>query len=123
MGTRLSTRPSAAARMTYRRSQAAPRLPDSDDPLAFRLIAILPGSAPEGHAGRDWFVYRIAQGANVITGYRRGDLPAVTAEVERIVVGLNERLMKTKGRPGPKPKSTTPAAQPAPQSPGDDESE
>jgi hypothetical protein len=70
---------------------------------AFRLIAIRPEVAPEGCVGRDWFVYEIVQGENMITGHRRGEIDAVTADVERIVLGLNERLMKTKGKPGPKP--------------------
>jgi hypothetical protein len=60
--------------------------------------------------GRDWLVYEIAQGGNVITGYRRGDLHSATADVERIVVGLNERRVAGKGRSGPKPKPTAGAA-------------
>lgn len=83
---------------------------------AFRLVAIEPARAPEGCVGRDWLVYRIAQGENVITGYRQGDLGAATADVERIVLGLNERHIAGKGRPGPKPKSpagTASAAAPA----------
>jgi hypothetical protein len=92
----------------------AARTPDSDDAGAFRLVAIEPARAPEGCVGRDWFEYRIAQGSNMITGYRQGDLGTATAEVERIVVGLNERRIATKGRPGPKPK-TTPTAAPSPE--------
>jgi hypothetical protein len=38
-------------------------------------------------------MYRIAQGPNVINGYRRGDLASVTTEVEKIVTGLNERRL------------------------------
>ena len=49
----------------------------------------------------------------MITGYRQGDLRAATAEVEKIVVALNERRAAGKGRPGPKPKSSTAAAAPA----------
>ena len=75
-------------------------------------MAIKQAPTPEGCVGRDWLVYQIAQGSNVITGYRRGDLPAATADVERIVVGLNERRIAGKGRPGPKPK---PPAPPSPQ--------
>ena len=79
----------------------------------FRLVTIEPTRAPDGGTGRDWFLYRIAQGANMITGYRQGDLRATTAEVERIVVGLNERRVGSKGRPGPKPKPSAGAAAPA----------
>ena len=38
-------------------------------------------------------VYRIAQGTNVVTGYRRGTRASVTYEVERIVEAFNDRLM------------------------------
>jgi len=72
------------------------------DEIAFRLVSVETARTPEGCAGRDWLVYRIAQGANVIMGYRRGTREAVTAEVEQIVRGLNERRVSGKGRPGPK---------------------
>jgi len=85
---------------------------------AYRLLEIEPVRAPEGCTGRDWLIYRIQQGNNLITGYRQGDMRAATAEVERIVAGLNERRVASKGRPGPKPKgsaapATAPAAAPA----------
>jgi hypothetical protein len=76
-------------------------------------VAVEPVRTPEGCTGRDWHVYRITQGGNVITGYRQGDLRAATSEVERIVVGLNERRVASKGRPGPKPKGSAAAATPA----------
>jgi hypothetical protein len=64
-------------------------------------------------------VYEIAQGTNLITGYRRGDLPSVTAEVEKIVVGLNERRISKKGRqPPPKPTQQAKPAQPSAPSEG-----
>jgi len=63
----------------------------------YRLSFIKPARAPNGNAGSDWLMYRIAQGPNVINGYRRGDLASVTTEVEKIVTGLNERrLIKRK---------------------------
>ena len=63
----------------------------------YRLAFIKPARAPSGNAGSDWLMYRIAQGPNVINGYRRGDIAAVTSEVEKIVIGLNERrLIKRK---------------------------
>lgn len=93
--------------MAYRRAYGErPRAgADASDAEAFRLVAIRPTTAPKGHSGRDWLAYEIAQGRNVITGYRRGDLQTATADVERIVVGLNERRVASKSRPGPKPKS------------------
>ena len=57
----------------------------------YRLISIETAHAPEGCAGRDWFVYRITQGDNAITGYRRGSREKVSADVETIVTALNGR--------------------------------
>ena len=74
----------------------------------YRLISIECTTAPSGGAGSDWFVYRIAQGKNMATGYRRGNRGDVGAEVERIVNALNVRLLvkgqryRSAGRP-PKP--------------------
>jgi hypothetical protein len=59
----------------------------------YRLSFIKPARAPSGNAGSDWLMYRIAQGPNVINGYRRGDIASVTSEVEKIVIGLNERRL------------------------------
>jgi hypothetical protein len=104
-----------AYRGGYGRRRPAPPALDGAIEEAYRLLTIEPARAPEGCVGRDWLVYRIAQGANMITGYRQGDLRAATADVERIVVGLTERRVANKGRPGPKPKgSTAPAAAAAP---------
>lgn len=69
----------------------------------FRLLSISATRAPNGCAGRDWFIYRIAQGENIITGYRRGDLATASAEVETIVIALNGRRRSTKPKPGRKP--------------------
>lgn len=57
----------------------------------YRLVSVEAVEAPEGCAGQDWFIYRIMQGANAITGYRRGQRAAVNTEVEDIVAGLNGR--------------------------------
>jgi len=69
----------------------------------FKLVSIKATETPSGCAGRDWFVYRIAQGPNIITGYRRGDLATASADVETIVTALNGRRRSTKPKPGPKP--------------------
>jgi hypothetical protein len=63
---------------------------------SYRLISIDAVHAPDGCMGSDWHIYRITQGDNGITGYRRGDLARVTAEVETIVIGLNGRREWTK---------------------------
>ena len=57
----------------------------------YRLISIDAVRAPEDCGDSDWHRYRIAQGENGITGYRRGNLARVTADVEAIVTALNER--------------------------------
>jgi hypothetical protein len=81
--------------------QPSPRALDADDTEAFRLVTIRHAGAPEGCVGPDWLVYEIVQGKNRITGYRRGTLPAATSDVEKIVVGLNERRGPTPAKPRP----------------------
>ena len=73
----------------------------------YRLAYIRATSAPGEDSGRDWLQYCIAQGSNLITGYRRGELRAVRAEVEKIVVGLNERRIINRGRVHLKPSRTS----------------
>jgi len=69
----------------------------------FRLVSIRSAPAPSGSAGHDWFAYCIAQGTNMINGYRRGDLKDVTVGVENIVAALNERRVGKRGRVDLKP--------------------
>lgn len=76
----------------------AVRRDESADDERYRLISIDAVRAPEGCSGTDWHIYRIAQGENGITGYRRGDFAGVTAEVETIVSALNERRQWPKGK-------------------------
>jgi hypothetical protein len=95
---------------------------DGDEP--FRLLSIDPTAAPAGSAGRDWLMYRIAQGPNMITGYRQGSRNEVTTEVERIVVALNERRGRQGGRelrPGRRPAAAAAAPAAAPESEGSSE--
>jgi hypothetical protein len=99
--------------MPFRHSYGRPAPPSpshAPDPEAFELVDIRPVRPPEGCAGRDWLVYQIAQGRNLITGYRRGEIGAATQDVQRIVVNLNERRVAGKNRPGPKPKAPAQAA-------------
>jgi hypothetical protein len=62
----------------------------------YRLISIEIARTPKGCSGRDWFVYRIAQGQNAITGYRRGNRDMVSRDVATIVAALNGRRRWTK---------------------------
>ena len=83
---------------------------------AYRLLAIEPTKAPDDSGGKDWFTYRISQGENSIRGYKRGSREVVTAEVEQIVVSLNERRGVRRGRVDltTTPKPAAQAAAPAP---------
>jgi len=74
---------------------------------AYRLISIDHTSAPDDSGTDDWFVYRIAQGSRVITGYRCGNVAVITADVRNIVDALNARCMV-------RPKPGAPAAPPLP---------
>ncbi len=88
---------------------------------AYRLIAIEPAKAPDDSGGKDWFLYRIAQGENLIRGYKRGSRAGVTAEVEQIVVSLNERRGVRRGRVDLTTPSKPPAqAAPQPSEPNTD---
>ena len=77
----------------------------------YRLISIDHASAPDDSSTDGWFVYRIAQGSRVITGYRRGPVGVVTVDVRNIVDALNERCMVSE-RPGT-PFMPLPAPRPA----------
>jgi hypothetical protein len=65
---------------------------------AYHLLSIDNANAPSGSDGSDWVRYRIAQGSNVITGYRRGSLSNVSEHIETVVSGLNERRLVRRGR-------------------------
>jgi hypothetical protein len=81
---------------------AAANAASDADITAFRLLSIRASSAPIGSAGHNWLEYCIGQGPNVIKGYRRGDLHAVRADVEKIVIALNERRRSFKSAAAPK---------------------
>ncbi|HUQ52620.1 MAG TPA: hypothetical protein VM692_10385 [Gammaproteobacteria bacterium] len=87
------------------------------DSERFRLLSITATRTPAGCSGHDWLVYRIAQGENIITGYRQGDLKTASAEVDAIVTSLNERRRSTKTKPGRKAGGAAAAAQPKEQEP------
>ena len=65
---------------------------------SYRLISIDCTGAPDGATGDDWLVYQIAQGANVVTGYRRGRRDDVSVAITSMVQELNMRLL-VKHRP------------------------
>jgi hypothetical protein len=68
----------------------------SADGERYRLVSIAATHPPDGCTGGNWFVYRIVQGKNGITGYRQGTLERVSTDVESIVTSLNGRRSWTK---------------------------
>jgi len=48
--------------------------------------------------GSGWHCYEIAQGPNIIRGYRQGNLRVVTEAAEEIVTQLNERRLGKNAR-------------------------
>ena len=85
-------------------------LDESTDAERYRLVSIESVRAPEGCAGRDWYLYRISQGDNAITGYRQGSREKVGADVETIVTALNGRRQWTKKKPDAKAQRRAAAA-------------
>lgn len=74
-------------------AEAEPSLPDP-----FEIVSVRSVPAPSGASGTDWHRYEIRQGSNTITGYRAGGIENVRSAVELIVLGLNERRKRRRGR-------------------------
>lgn len=68
----------------------------NDEP--YELRAVKKTEPPAGSEGKDWVRYEIAQGSNLITGYRQGTVSSIKRAAEEIVVGLNERRSPNRGR-------------------------
>lgn len=98
------------ASATDSRGGAAAPADETDDHERYRLISIDAVRPPDGCIGSDWHVYRIAQGENGITGYRRGELARVRADVETIITALNGRRQWTKDKVPPKSQRRAAAA-------------
>jgi hypothetical protein len=64
----------------------------------FQLVSVEKSDPPEGNQGTDWVHYRISQGPNEISGYRRGSLAAARKAAKEIVANLNERRSPKRGR-------------------------
>ncbi len=65
----------------------------------YEIVSIQRTDAPPGAEGSNWYSYVIAfEGAETIHGYRQGSLKAVTSAVDEIIVQLNERHSKKRGR-------------------------
>jgi hypothetical protein len=68
----------------------------NDEP--YELLSVDKSDPPAGGQGDDWCRYQIAQGSNVITGYRQGSVNSTKRAAEEIVTGLNERRSPKRGR-------------------------
>jgi hypothetical protein len=64
----------------------------------YEVVSIKRAETPEGGAGADWYDYEIALGSHTINGCRQGNLKAVTAAVDEIVIQMNERRFGKRGR-------------------------
>ena len=63
----------------------------------YRLVLIQRTAPPAGARGSNWYFYEIAQGTNIIHGYRQGRLKAVKLLVEENIVLLNARQLGKRG--------------------------
>ena len=81
----------------------------SEMPRLYEIVSVQRAKAPPGAEGSNWYHYEIAQGPNIIDGYRQGSIEDVTIAVEENVARLNERQFGKRGRvdlvPTPKKKS------------------
>ena len=59
----------------------------------YEIVSVRPTSPPTNMSGKSWHCDVIAHGRNTIRGYRHGNLNAVKASVEEIVLRLNERRL------------------------------
>ncbi len=65
----------------------------------YEIVSIRQTEPPPDGKGSNWYRYVIAfEGSNSITGYRQGNLKAVTSGLIEMVAELNERHWNKRGR-------------------------
>ena len=65
----------------------------------YEIESIQRAEPPPGGEGPNWYRYVIAfEGTDTVHGCRQGSLKAVTSAVEEIIIQLNERHSKKRGR-------------------------
>ena len=65
----------------------------------YEIVSIQRAEAPADAEDSKWYRYVIAfEGSDTIHGCRQGSLNAVTSAVEEMIVQLNERHSKKRGR-------------------------
>lgn len=70
----------------------------SQNNVPFTLVSVEKSDPPPGNQGNDWVQYKIEQGTNTISGYRRGSISAARKAAKEIVASLNERRSPKRGR-------------------------
>jgi len=66
---------------------------------SYEIVSIQRAEPPPGAEGSNWYRYVIAfEGTDTIHGCRQGSLKAVTSAVDEIIVQLNERHSRKRGR-------------------------
>ena len=64
----------------------------------YEIVSVEKTDPPSGTEGSDWYHYVIAQGPNIIRGYRQGALSAVKIAVAEVVEQLNQRRFGKRAR-------------------------
>ena len=64
----------------------------------YEIVSVERTDPPPGTEGSEWHHYVIAQGPNIIQGYRQGGLDTVKNAVEEIVEQLNQRRSGKRAR-------------------------
>ena len=64
----------------------------------YKLKSVVASDPPPGVDGNNWFHYSIAQGKNVIKGYRQGQLESIYNDLTENVEALNARQKGKCGR-------------------------
>ena len=64
----------------------------------YKLKSLVASNPPAGAAGNNWFHYSIAQGSNIINGYRQGQLDSIYNDLTQNIEALNERRKGRRGR-------------------------
>ena len=74
-------------------------LPVSDELVTasnpYEIVSVEKTDPPPGTEGSDWYYYVIAQGPNIIRGYRQGALSAVKSAVAEAVSYTHLRAHET----------------------------
>jgi hypothetical protein len=66
---------------------------------SYEIVSVKRAEPPSGAEGSNWYRYVISfDGTDTIQGCRQGSLKAVTSAVDEIIVQLNERHSRKRGK-------------------------